>query len=86
MFKKGKYHVGACLSSQIVKLGCVDAVVNSLLDFENDQIEVDVLEIKSKRQIFKSSSNDGDVERFFSSLSGSNVIVFGFGIVFHLKL
>ena len=64
----------------------MDAVVNSLLDFEDDQIKVDILEIESEGQVFKSSSNDGNVERFFSPLSGSNLIVFGFGIVFHLKL
>ena len=56
------YHVGAGLRGQIVKFNCGDEVVDSLLHFMHNEIQVDKVEIEAKAEAFDPLSHNVDVE------------------------
>lgn len=67
------YHICACLCSKIVELAGRNPIMDSLLDFVNNDIKIYILEIETKGEPFKSLAYNGDVQRLKSTIARNNV-------------
>ena len=58
------YHVSAGLGGQVIELDGCDEVMDSLLDFLDDEVQVDVFQVESEAESLDSFADDGDVKWF----------------------
>ena len=68
------YHIGASLSCQVVELIGGDAIIYSLLDLGDDQVEIDELEVEAEGQVLHPPSHNGDIESLHSAIASTNSI------------